>query len=73
MKSISDTELRAQCPALLDHLPQEGVVIARDGRPIARLLPIRPASADLNGALRGRLRIRGGILSTGAWGSGRQA
>jgi antitoxin (DNA-binding transcriptional repressor) of toxin-antitoxin stability system len=41
-------------------------VITKRGRPVAKLVPIRPEPGELIGALAGRLTIKGEILSTGA-------
>jgi antitoxin (DNA-binding transcriptional repressor) of toxin-antitoxin stability system len=50
MREISVSDFRQQCLTLMDHLPPEGVIITRHGHPVAKLLPIRPAScADLIG------------------------
>jgi prevent-host-death family protein len=52
MQEISVSDFRQQCLALIDRLPAEGILITRHGHPVARLLPVRPAScADLIGAV----------------------
>jgi len=68
MKNLSASEFRRECLALLDHLPPEGIVITRRGRPVARITPVRSDNSDLIGKLAGKFEIRGDILSTGvAW------
>ena len=42
MRDLSVTEFRRQCLALLEDLPEEGIVITKHGRPIALVVPIRP-------------------------------
>jgi prevent-host-death family protein len=42
MRDLSVTEFRRQCLALLENLPEEGIVITKHGRPIARVTPVRP-------------------------------
>jgi prevent-host-death family protein len=42
MRDIGITEFRRQCLALLEDLPEEGFVITKRGRPIARVVPMRP-------------------------------
>jgi prevent-host-death family protein len=42
MRAIGITEFRRRCLALLEDLPEEGIVITKRGRPIARVLPLRP-------------------------------
>ncbi len=65
MKSIAAAKFKEQCLALLDRVGPEGVVITKHGRPVAKLIPIEAESKGLIGALRGKLVIRGNILSTG--------
>ena len=42
MRAIGITEFRRRCLALLEDLPEEGIVITKHGRPIARVVPMRP-------------------------------
>ena len=42
MRDLSVTEFRRQCLALLEDLPEEGIVITKHGRPVARVAPMRP-------------------------------
>jgi len=43
MRDLSITEFRRQCLSLLDDLPEEGILITKRGRPVARVAPVRPA------------------------------
>ena len=72
MRQIGAAKFKEQCLSLLDNVAEEGLVITKHGRPVAKLLPIRAASADLIGALKGKLKIEGDVLSTGELGN-RQA
>jgi prevent-host-death family protein len=68
MKQIGAAKFKEQCLAILDEVDDEGIVITKRGKPVAKLIPIRAASADLIGALKGKLRIEGNVMSTGvAW------
>jgi prevent-host-death family protein len=68
MKSVPATKFKEQCLALLDRVGPEGIVITKHGKPVARLLPVGAEPAALIGSLKGKLKIRGNILSTGlAW------
>lgn len=68
MKKIAAAKFKEQCLAILDQLQDEGIVVTKHGRPVARVLPYRDEPSALIGALRGRLEVRGDILSTGtAW------
>ena len=42
MRAMGITEFRRRCLALLEDLPEEGIVVTKHGRPIARVAPMRP-------------------------------
>jgi antitoxin (DNA-binding transcriptional repressor) of toxin-antitoxin stability system len=65
MKTIAAAKFKEQCLSLLDHLDPEGLVVTKHGKAVARVIPMTRASADLIGALRGRLGVTGDITSTG--------
>jgi prevent-host-death family protein len=65
MKQIGAAQFKQQCLSILDHLGQEGLVITKHGRPVAKIIPIGADSAALIGSLKGKLEIKGNILSTG--------
>jgi prevent-host-death family protein len=71
MKKVAAAKFKEQCLSILDHLEPEGVVITKHGKPVARLLPVEHASADLIGSLRGKTRVKGDVESTGVkWDAG---
>lgn len=65
MKTVPAAKFKAQCLALLDRVGPEGLVITKHGKPVAKLVPIATEPATLIGSLKGKLRIKGDILSTG--------
>jgi len=65
MKTLAAAKFKEQCLSILDHLEPDGLVITKHGKPVARILPAGRASADLIGAFRGRIRVKGDIQSTG--------
>ena len=65
METIPAGRFKAQCLSLLDRVRPEGIVITKHGRPVAKLIPIGASSAALIGRLKGKIRIKGDILSTG--------
>ena len=65
MKTVPAAKFKAQCLALLDRVTPEGIVITKHGKPVAKLVPVDTAPAALIGSLRGKIRIKGDILSTG--------
>jgi prevent-host-death family protein len=66
MKEIGAAKFKEQCLAILDEVDEEGIVITKRGKPVAKLIPIRAGSAELIGALRDTIKIRGDVLTTGA-------
>ena len=68
MKQIAAAKFKEQCLALLDEVDADGIVITKRGRPVAKLLAYGADSKQLIGALEGKVKIKGNILSTGvAW------
>ena len=68
MRQIAAAKFKEQCLSILDHVDDDGIVITKRGTPVAKLIPIRAESASLIGALKGKIKIHGDILSTGvAW------
>ena len=65
MKTMGAAKFKEQCLALLDRLDAEGLVITKHGKPVARVVPYEREFADIIGSLRGRIEIRGDIMSTG--------
>jgi prevent-host-death family protein len=65
MKQIPAAKFKEQCLAILDEVDEEGIVITKRGKPVAKLVPIRAESAELIGALKDKLEIKGDIISTG--------
>lgn len=64
-KSIGAAQFKEKCLSLLDQVGPEGVIITKHGKPVAKLVPIETESAELIGSLKGKIRIRGNLLSTG--------
>lgn len=65
MKHIPAAKFKETCLSLLDAVDPEGIVITKRGKPVAKLMPFAADSSNLIGALAGKLRIKGDILSTG--------
>jgi prevent-host-death family protein len=66
MEPIPAAEFKAKCLALMDRVARTGetIVVTKHGRPIAELRPHRPPRApSLIGLHRGRIRIRGDIVT----------
>ena len=65
MKTIGAARFKEQCLKLLDTVGPEGIVITKHGKPVAKLIPVRTASAELIGSLHGKLHLEGDLLTTG--------
>ena len=65
MKQLSASKFKEQCLSLLDRVDPEGIVVTKRGKPVAKLIPFGADSADLIGSLKGKLKIKGQIISTG--------
>jgi prevent-host-death family protein len=65
MKSVPAAKFKEQCLALLDRVDPEGIIITKHGKPVAKLVPIHTDGAKLIGSFRGKIKIKGNILSTG--------
>ena len=71
MKRVAAAKFKAQCLALLDRLGPDGLVITKHGKPVARVLPIARSSAEFIGVLRGKIAVRGNLMTTGVkWDAG---
>ena len=64
-KTIAAAQFKEKCLALLDEVGPEGIIVTKHGRPVAKLVPIETEVAALIGSLKGKIHIRGDILSTG--------
>jgi prevent-host-death family protein len=65
MKTVPAAEFKARCLSLLDRVGPEGIVITKHGKPVAKLVPIHTDTAKVIGSFKGKLKIKGNILSTG--------
>ena len=60
------TEFKAKCLRLVDDLGPSGIVLTKRGRPVARVISAGATSnRDLIGALEGKIKVRGNLISTG--------
>lgn len=64
MKTIAAAEFQEQCLALLDRLDDEGLVVTKHGKPVARIIPYESGDADLIGSLREKIEVKGDTFST---------
>lgn len=68
-------EFKAKCLEVMDQVQakSESIVITKRGKPVARLVPVDPATDDFYGFMRGKVTILGDIVRPvtlpGDWGS----
>ena len=64
-RTIKASEFKAKCLKLMDEVAESGeeIVITKNGRPIARLVPYRAKFEEFFGAEKGKLEIIGDIIS----------
>ncbi len=65
VQTISASKFKEHCLALLESVKPEGILITKHGKPVARLVPANPAPGGLIGVLKGKVKIKGNIVSTG--------
>jgi len=65
MQQMNATKFKEQCLTVLDHLDPEGLIITKHGKPVARLIPADSGCRELIGSMKDKIRVPGGILSTG--------
>ena len=63
-RTISATEFKAHCLALMDEVQQSGeeIVITKHGKPVARLAPAHHAAPSMLGWMRGTSEVVGDIV-----------
>jgi prevent-host-death family protein len=65
MKTVPAAKFKEQCLALLDQVDPDGIIITKHGKPVAKLVPVHTDNAKLIGSFKGRIKIKGNILTTG--------
>ena len=65
MERINASKFKEQCLSLLDNLGPEGIVVTKRGKAVARVIPVSSDCAALIGSMKGRIKVKGDILSTG--------
>ena len=66
MKRINAAQFKEKCLSILDNVDPEGILITKHGKPVARLLPVATSPDTLLGCLKGKIEVRGDILTSGA-------
>ena len=65
VESIKASDFKARCLALLDEVARTGkpLLVTKNGKPVAELVPHRPTSGEAFGAWRDQVQINGDIIS----------
>ena len=64
-RHIKASEFKAKCLALMDEVARTGaaVVITKNGKPVAELVPHRPRARSARGVLKNELFVIGDIVA----------
>ncbi len=64
-KQISISEFKAKCLSLLDETGRTGkeYLVTRNGKPLAKVIPIQKKSQTSRGSLAGLVKLHGDIVS----------
>ena len=65
MKTIAAAKFKEKCLSILENIGDEGIIITKHGKPLAKVVPISIQSEDLIGKLKGKIKIKGDTFSTG--------
>ena len=65
MKTVKASEFKAKCLQMMDQVAETGesIVITKRGLPVAELVSARPKPGKIFGAMRGRMKTLGDIVS----------
>ena len=67
MKEIEAAKCKAQCLVLLDQLDADGLIVTKQGKPVARVIPYVSEDAELIRSLRHMIKVQGDVMTTGSW------
>jgi len=64
-KTVKASEFKAKCLQLMEEVKKTGeeIVITKNGVPVSKLVPVRHKPKTLFGAHRGRIVVKGDIVS----------
>jgi prevent-host-death family protein len=65
LRTIKASEFKAKCLALIDQVADTGnsIVITKNGKPLAKLVPHRVPTRSPIGIWKGKVKIKGDIIS----------
>ena len=64
-KTVKASEFKAKCLQLMEEIKRTGgeIIITKNGEPVSKLVPVRHKPKTLFGAHRGRIVVKGDIVS----------
>ena len=63
-KHLGIADAKQRLLKIVDDLPEEGILLTKRGKVVARLTPMRPATLAMFGALKGKVKVHGDIVDT---------
>lgn len=65
MKKMAADEFKVHCLKIMDEVQSKraSVLITKRGKPVAKLVPVDQAKDDIYGFLKGKVKVRGDIVS----------
>lgn len=65
-RSIDLAEFKLHCLEVLEQLVAPGLIVTKEGRPLARITPVTAVNNEpLIGSMKGQIAIHGDVFSTG--------
>lgn len=65
MKTMAAAKFKQNVLKILDNVEDDGIIITKHGKPVAKLTPLRGSFGAMIGVLKGKVKIKGNIYSTG--------
>lgn len=64
-KTVKASEFKAKCLQLMEEIKKTGgeIIITKNGEPVSKLVPVKHKPKTLFGAHRGRIVVKGDIVS----------
>ncbi len=64
-KTIGAAKFKEHCLSLLDNVDSDGIIITKNGKPIAKLISIKGEQNNFIGQFAKLIKVNGSTLSTG--------
>ncbi len=64
-KTIGAAKFKEHCLSLLDEVDSDGIVITKNGKPVAKLISIQGDQNNFIGKFSKSIKVKGSTLSTG--------